>query len=46
MGLNFEEGALDNFDFDSFLQQPGDDNGFGMGGDFDFEHVQGVGGEL
>jgi hypothetical protein len=30
--------ALENFDFDSFLQNPNDDN-FGMSGDFDFNHV-------
>jgi hypothetical protein len=37
--LGFDDGAaLENFDFDSFLQNPNDDN-FGMSTDFDFNHV-------
>jgi hypothetical protein len=44
--LGFDDGAaLENFDFDSFLQNPNDDN-FGMSADFDFNHVTEVGGDL
>jgi hypothetical protein len=45
LGLTFgDEGALENFDFDSFLQNPNDDGGFALSGDFDFNHVPEVGG--
>ncbi|KAF2820239.1 hypothetical protein CC86DRAFT_305239 [Ophiobolus disseminans] len=45
LGLGFgDEGALENFDFDSFLQNPNDDGGFALSGDFDFNHVPEVGG--
>tara|TARA_R110002003_G_scaffold112_18_gene9723 strand:+ start:29154 stop:29357 length:204 start_codon:yes stop_codon:yes gene_type:complete len=46
-GFNIDDNAaLENFDFDSFLQNPNDDGGFGMGSDFDFGHVTEVGGDL
>jgi hypothetical protein len=47
LGLGFgDETALENFDFDSFLQNPNED-GFGaLGGDFDFHSVTEVGGDL
>jgi hypothetical protein len=41
-----DETALENFDFDSFLQNPNDDNFSGLGGDFDFHSVTEVGGDL
>lgn len=45
--MNFEEGALGDFDFDSFLQQPGDDGAFGnLTQDFDFHNVAEVEGGL
>ena len=40
------ETALENFDFDSFLQNPNDDTFGGLAGDFDFNHVTEVGGDL
>ncbi|KAH7080106.1 hypothetical protein BKA63DRAFT_234945 [Paraphoma chrysanthemicola] len=40
-----DNAALENFDFDSFLQNPADD-AFGMNGDFDFGHVTEPVGEL
>lgn len=47
LGFTLEEGgALENFDFDSFLQNPNDDTSFGINGDFDFNHVPEVGGDL
>lgn len=47
LGFNLVEegGALENFDFDSFLQNPNDDAAFNLGGEFDFNHVE-VGGDL
>ncbi|KAF2033103.1 hypothetical protein EK21DRAFT_59444 [Setomelanomma holmii] len=40
-----DNAALENFDFDSFLQNPNDD-AFNMGTDFDFNHVTEVGNDL
>ncbi|KAF1914409.1 hypothetical protein BDU57DRAFT_294075 [Ampelomyces quisqualis] len=40
------EATLENFDFDTFLQNPNDDTFGGLGGDFDFNHVTEVGGDL
>jgi len=37
LNLNFEEGGLENFDFDSFLQNPNDNDGFALGNDFTFD---------
>jgi hypothetical protein len=45
LGFN-DETALENFDFDSFLQNPNDDNFGGLVGDFDFHSVTEVGGDL
>jgi hypothetical protein len=48
LGLNFTDdaGALENFDFDSFLHTGADDNGFGIGVDFDFNNTTEVGGDI
>jgi hypothetical protein len=47
LGLGFgDETALENFDFDSFLQNPNDDGFGGLSGEFDFTHVTEVGGDL
>ncbi|KAH9863771.1 hypothetical protein J1614_009703 [Plenodomus biglobosus] len=48
--LNFnldDSGALENFDFDSFLHTSNDDTGFGnLVGEFDFTNTAEVGGDL
>ena len=48
LGLTFgdDAGALENFDFDSFLHTGNDNDTFGMVGDFDFNNTAEVGGEL
>lgn len=41
LGFGDDAGALENFDFDSFLHTGGDDNVLGdFGGDFDFPSAQ------
>ncbi|KAF1851532.1 uncharacterized protein K460DRAFT_373522 [Cucurbitaria berberidis CBS 394.84] len=49
LGLNFgdDAGALENFDFDSFLHTSNDNDAFGISvGDFDFNNTTEVGGDL
>ncbi|KAH8723163.1 hypothetical protein GQ44DRAFT_774218 [Phaeosphaeriaceae sp. PMI808] len=48
LGLNTfaDETALENFDFDSFLQNPNDDAFGSLSGDFDFHNVTEVGGDM
>jgi hypothetical protein len=41
-----DDTALENFDFDSFLQNPNDDSFRGLGGEFDFNHVSEAYGDL
>lgn len=41
LGLNFgdDPGALENFDFDSFLHTGNDNDAFGLASDFDFSNA-------
>ncbi len=46
LGFADDAGALENFDFDSFLHTGNENDTFGLVGDFDFNNATEVGGEM